>query len=275
MSKYTPDAIADADLEIARDPAIGGEYKVKLSRTRARILGHVEMTDSGTGTYTAVPGETISDTVAGVDLALVAETAVKSDVTCVVTLEVEDGSAVATFSTPARCADQSHNMPACTAVDFAAGAPASSDKVTGIVGLTSVVGGARGMKFAVVELPSRDSFVEVGCTTDKRFSLKSQTFIGINCGLTANAFVKKGMTQPGELTISAKHRGHLEAMARYTGQRVTAMLERYGDNELLLERIVFGGYGPSSSVNAPDGAGEVMDDSTSGIYELAGVFVAP
>lgn len=280
MSLYTPDAITDADLDISRDPMVGGELRVKLSRSRARILGYVEMTNSGTGTYTAVAGESVSDPVAGVDLALVALKPIKSAVTCVVTLNVEDAqgdasTVVATFATPARCADQSHNMPVAVAVDGVMAEVNTGIKVGTIESVASIVGGSRGMKFAVVELPALADYTEVGCTTDKKFNLKEPTFIGIACGLENDAFVKKGMTQAGDLTINCKYRGHLEALSRFSGQRCTALLERYADNELLTERYVFHNYGPSVSISAPEGDGVVTEDAASGKYETALVFVAP
>ncbi len=273
--KHLPIAVDVRDLDIATSPFFGGEFAVYLTKVAALLVGEVDLVDSANGAYTANSGATIK--AGGCDLQMGASTYLKSDVDCVVTLNVKDENNIArtcsfTFTAPDRAANQSSDFERGYATD---GILSGGTKVTEIVGLASIVGGYRNVQFSVYQLPEAADYNLVGCTTAKKFSTKSRKAVGINCGMKSDAFVKRGMEEPGELTIDAKFRGMAENLVRYSGAKCTAMLIGIKDGQVTTDRIIFTQYTPTVSVDLPDGEGEAMENAATGKFVEPLFFVAP
>ena len=276
VMKYLPANIATSDIQIATDPYLGGEFQVLLSDTPSVRLGDITMTSSGNGSYTARAGASI---VGDADLQLVAEERLTSGVQCVVTLDVVDDlgaetTATATFAPPARATNQGFNFGRGYAVDLMV-ASGADRKIAEIAGLASIAGGSRGCKFAVYQLPEMSSYVLVGSTTEKKFNTKSRAAVGIDSGMEADAFIKRGKTKKGELTIDSKFGSMADGLARFDGARCTALLVGMKDEVLTEQNLVFTGYVPSVEVTAPDGDGESMANAATGKFADHLFFVAP
>lgn len=270
---FLPTAIVADELSIAETVAYGGEWAVYVSHTACRKLAEIEMSASGTGVLTLKTGQSVSSGVR--NLALVTTSYLNSAVACQVTIGTTGGGGTmtASFTPPARVADQSFDFPRSYAQDLI---PASASDVTAVLttGL-AIVGGSKNTTFEVWQLPDLSTFYTVGCTTDKNFNLKSRTSKGVNCGMTTDRFVKRGMTKPAMLTISQKLASYADGLARVDGGRVTAMLVGIKDGQVTDQRIVFADWIPSMASKLPDADSEAMLDAEEGKYGEAFVYVAP
>lgn len=277
--KYVPSSIATNDLDIAQAPFLGGEFAVYLTNTAAVLLGQIDFSAAATATFTANQGAAIP--VTGGDLCVVAITEVRSAADVQIILDVTDendeaDTAAATFTAAARAANQSSHFPRGVAMDLALVTGATgATKVKTITGLDSVVGGDANISFAVYLLPEAADYSLVGCTTGKKFNTKSRTPIGVDCGMETDAFIKRGKTKAGELSIDAKFRGLHDSLARFDGKKCTALLVGVKDGVVLTDRIVFTQYVPSVEVDLPDADGEAMESAASGKFAEHLFFTAP
>jgi hypothetical protein len=273
--KYAPTAIQAVDLDSAEAPYLGGEFSVYLSRVPATLLCQVDMTASGSGVFSANNGASIDTGRSSSDLQCVAHTELRSDVECVVTFTVTGGggTATATFAPAARSGNQTYSFQRGVAVDLV---PAStSTPITAITGVQSIVGGSPNVSFQVYQLPEAADYTLVGCTTDKKFNMKGRMPIGIDCGMEADAFVKRGRTNKGELSLASKFAGMHEKLVRFSGAKTTAMLVGIKDGVVTTDRMVFTQYTPTVDVNLPDGDGEATEDAATGKFVEHLFFVAP
>ena len=113
--KYVPNGVVSTDLDVAKAAYFGGEFMLYMSFTPAILLGQVDLTGVGTGTWTPSPGAAMR--AAGGDLQIVPITPVQSAVALTITLAGLDTSGVpaavsatATFAPPARAVNQSFNF---------------------------------------------------------------------------------------------------------------------------------------------------------------------
>lgn len=271
--KYTLGNIAQTDVDITEAPYLGGEFAVYLSRVPALNLGTVQLTQSGNGTsganaaFTAAVASAVK--AGGADLQLVATSELRSPSgTCVVAFNVTSDSGMDTltfrFTTPSWVACQDTNFPRGYAVD---GVLTTGAKVMpGAITLKSITGGDRNVSFALYQLPEAADYTLVGCTTEKKFTTKARKPVGIDCGMESDAFVKRGKSGKGELTIDSKFGGILDRLSRFDGAKTTAMLIGIKDGVVTTERLVFTQYSPGVDVNLPDGESEAMENAASGKY---------
>lgn len=278
MSLYNPATVNVQELDILRAPYLGGEFAVYLSHTAAKHIGSIEMTAEATGSYTDDAATTLT-AVTGDDIQVVCTTPLLSDASCVITLATLDNTGtpvamngVATFAPPAWVSDQTFNFPRGYATDLV---PAvNGKKYTSITSLTSITNGSKNSKFDFYVLPALTDYVLVGCTMDIDFNFKSRKALGIDCGMETDAFVKRGKTTPGDLSMSSKLKGIAAGMARFAGSKVTAMLVGLKDGQVIGDRIVFTGYVPGTTINAPEGEGEAVE-RVEGKFEEVLCFPAP
>lgn len=272
---YQPNDIAQTDLDTAEAPYLGGEFAVWLTRTPSVLIGTVAMTGSGTGAYTDKLSTSIKT--GGADLQLVATSELSSPSgVCTVVFNVLDESDQArtltfAFTPPTRAADQSGNFGRGTAVD---GVLSGGTKVKSITSLESVTNGDRGVSFALYQLPEAADYALIGSTTEKKFTSKAREPVGINSGMERDAFIKRGMTQRGTLTIDSKFGAMFDGLTRFNGGRCTAMLQGLKDGILTTERMVFASYCLSVDVNLPAEEGEAMASAATGLYKEAMFFFA-
>jgi len=124
-------------------------------------------------------------------------------------------------------------------------------------------------------LPNATDYVLVGCTTSKKFNTKARKPVGIDCGMESDAFVKRGKSGKGELTLDSKFGGAAERLTRFDGAKTTAMLLGIKDGVVTTDRIVFVQYVPTVEVDLPDGDGEAVENAAAGKWVEALFFVAP
>jgi len=275
--KYLPAAVAQSDLDIADAPFLGGEFAVMVANKPAVLLGAVTQTVSGNGTWTANQATAIVG--AAADLQIACKEDLQSGVPTTVTFNCTDDlgattTCAATFAAPARAVDQSANFPRGFALDLTV-ATGAARKVAAITGLASIVGGSRGMVFRVYQLPEVTDYILVGETTSKKFNTKARAPVGIDSGMESDAFVKRGKTAKGDLTIDTKFGGMADRLSRYNGKKVTAMLVGLKDGVLTTDRLVFTQYVPIINYDAPDGDGESMENAATGKFVDNLSFVAP
>jgi len=264
------------DLPLANSPEIGGESKVKLSyQSEITIVGQLTQTAPGSGTWAAaVPAFDYG--AAGVDLALVAETGIKSTVNVVVNLNVTfdddaPGTARATFAVPSFAKDQSTNLPIGLAVDLIGqGAGNSDKKIKAVTGIASITGGAKGNKFSLVNLPS--DWFDLGCARSKNEQLPVPKSLPIACGLNASAFNKAGRSDPGQLELNALNFTYGDGLSRLNGHKGCVLVQVYKDGRALTEQTIYGGYRPTPATDRGDGDDEVTNKAT-GNFESFAKFV--
>ena len=275
---YLPDSITNLDLETADGPYLGGEWAVFLTAVPAVLIGTITFSAADEASYQANPGAVIKD--GGADLQIVATSFIRSSAVVSITLNCLDNSAApaamsatAEFEPPTRAANRSFNFPRGDATDFW---PATDGKkITGITGLGTVSGGAPNTTFQIYQLPELADYTLIPYTTDVNFPTRGRAAKGINWGMETDAFIKLGMSKPGDLTISSNFRGFADDMARFDGQPGTAMLIGLKDGQLIGDRLVFVRYVPNLEIKNPAGEGESMADAGSGKYKELLMFVAP
>jgi hypothetical protein len=261
---------------------LGGEFAVYLSRVPAYDCGTVTLNAAGSGTdlanVTWVPDQSVTLPAGGCNLQVVATSELDSpNGPCTIVFNVLNDLNVATtltftFAPPARANDQTFNFSRGIAVD---GVLAAGSYVTQITGLQSVTHGNRNETFDIYQLPNAADYVLVGCTTSKKFTTKSRKPVGIDCGMESDAFVKRGKSGKGELTIDSKFGGMTERLTRFDGAKTTAMLLGIKDGVITTDRIVFAQFIPGVEIDLPDGDGEAMENAATGKYVEALFFVAP
>ena len=265
--KYLPGSIADANLDVARSAMLGGEFAVYVTAKQAILLGQVNLTGTGTGTWTPQPGANIESRAAQ-DLQIVSITPIQSTVPVQITLTGHDTTAVtpvainlhATFSPPARSGNQSANFGRGFATDLAV---ASSPTNTGLVATIdatqtpTIVGGAINQSFRVYQLPELADYELIDATMDINFNAKDRAAIGIDAGLERDRWVKLGKSLSGELSIGSKFKGFSEGLPRYGGQKCTVMLVALKEQLTTTDHLVFTGWTAANKPKAPEGEGEV------------------
>lgn len=273
---YVPSAIAAADLDIAQSPYFGGEFGVYMTNVPAVLIGTIDFTAPAAALYTDNAATSMP---AATDLQLVATTPVISAANVVVTFACLDNTGtpiamngVATFAPPSRAANQSSNFGRGIATDLVPAVPGK--KYTAITSLTSVTAGSANMQLALYQLPVQADYTFIGCTTEIDFNTKSRMAKGVDCGMESDAFVKRGKTQPGELSISSKLKGFMDGMARFDGAKATCMLVGLKDGQDTCDRLVFTQYVQTVKPKLPEGDGEATLAGTGKFVEHL-FFVAP
>lgn len=280
---YTPSSVGQSDLDILKSPYLGGMAKVYFSHTAAIHLADITMTAEATADdglvddiATALPNAANG----GANVVVVATTPILSDASVVITLACKDNTSptpatmngVATFSPPAWVGDQSFNFQTGYAVDLV---PATAGKkFTELTSLSSITNGKAGTEFQLLQLPDTSDWILVGCTGDINFNDKSRAAKGIDCGLKADAYVVRGKTSQGNLSIRSKLRGMAEGLARFSGSKVTCRIDISHDDQVLGDRLVFTQYTPTVTYDLPDGDGEAMVNVEGKYVDLL-MFVAP
>lgn len=279
MSLYVPSAIQAADLDVAIAPYLGGEFAVYLTTKAAVKFQEIALTAAGEGDSIAVPGA--SFTAPGhIQIAaltpILSSAAVEFEFNSGQTIGGADTPATATFAPPARAANQSFNFARGYAVDLLAETPNPGDTFTSLdlISSSGIDGGGKNQVFGVFQLPAFSDYSLVGCTTDIDFNTKSRAAKGVDCGMEADAYIKRGKTQPGELNIGGKLKGFAEGLARFDGLKTTVMLVGLKDGQVTGDRLVFTQWVPNLKPRLPDGDGEAMIDATGKFSEHL-FFVAP
>jgi len=273
--KYQPIAILQTDLDTAETPYLGGEFAVYLSRVPSYLIGTVTLSAAKTGLWADSP---VILPATGCDLQMVATSELSSPGgTCIVVMDVLDETNAAqtltfTFNTPARAGCQDASFSRGYAVD---GVLSGGNAVSSIKGLKSIANGNRNVSLAIYQLPNAADYVLVGCTTQKKFNTKSRKPVGIDCGMESDAFVKRGKSGKGELTIDSKFGGMADRLTRFDGAKTTAMLLGIKDGVITTDRLVFTQFVPGVEIDLPDGDGEAVENAANGKYVEALFFVAP
>lgn len=278
---YVPSSVASADLDIAQSPAFGGEYAVYIANIAAVLIGTVNLTAPGVGTYTDNPATGLTLPTAN-DLQLVCQTYVKSAVAPVIKLAGMDDTGTpvamdgtATFAPPARSNNQKFNFQRGIGTDLV---PAVGGKkfsaITGLAVSTPITGGGANQEFTLWSLPQQADYSLICCTTDATFNTKSRMAKGVDCGMEADAFIKRGKTQPGELSLSAKLKDMMSGLPRFDGDKCTVMLVGLKDGVVTSERWVFTQFVGNLKPSLPEGDGEVTV-SMAGKFVEHFFFVAP
>ncbi len=273
---YEPSSLASEDLAVSAAAYLGGEFAVYLSHTRATQIGEIDLPSSNAGTYTAQPGAIIKT--GGADLQMVALKPIRSSIALAVVLAGLDNTAIpvamngtATFTPPARAENQSFNFARHFSKDLA---PAvAGKKFTSITGLGSVAGGDKNLKLGLYQLPEAADYTLIIATTDVNFNTKGRKAVGVDAGMEADYWIKRGKTQAGELSIGSKLQSFAEGMARFDGAKSTVMLVGIKDGELTGDRLVFTDYVCALSSKLPDGEGDAMFEAT-GKFKEALFFIA-
>jgi hypothetical protein len=269
--------IPDKYLDIAVSPEIGVETRLFYTTEAMRRVCTIEQDDVASGVLT--PDRTYApptDAAKGRDLQVLALDSISSDVPVVITLAVtfddaSNGTATATFSAPQAVDDQDNNFPAGIAVDLKLKDAQNVDvtatrTVRTVTGLTSIVGGDVGNKFAVVACPERASYVLIANINNRDIQVPVAKTVTIASGYDGARWTKKGRSEPPKIDLKANYTGYGTGLPRISGQRVTIMMETYKDDKVLTERMIVGGYRPEIKLAKPDG-NSLSEATATGEYE--------
>jgi hypothetical protein len=257
----------------------GGSGAKAVATVAAGAVTVVTVTAAGSG-YTSAPtmtaggpgtGATFTPVLTAVgvaggstDLQLMCDTPLKSSLAqCVVTISGTGATTgalpgVATFAAPSYVANTSFDFQPGYSVDLAS---SSAEKWrAGTVTLTSIVGGDKGVKFKLYQLPLQANYTLIGCTQDFDFNSKSRKSVEIPCGMDATAYTKSGMSQVGEFSLKSKLRSFADGISRFDGARVTLMAVGLKDGQVTGDRVVLTSCLPFAKHTNPEGEGVSMVD---------------
>jgi hypothetical protein len=272
MSLYVPDELTSAELDVAAAPYLGGEWALYVSRVAAILIAEIEITAVDTAVLTMAPG--VGEPVGHAQMMALAPFKSSSATSFTVFCDI-DGALPASFAPPARAADQSFGFQRGYATDVGNAGTIGSpmDLSVGPISV-AVESDAVGAKFAIYMLPDLSTYKFIGCVRDLDFNTKSRQAKGVDCGMESDAFVKRGKTQPGEITVGDKLKGFAEGLARYDGSKCTLMAVGIKDGQVSCDRIVFTQFVPTTKHKLPEGDGEAVTDAI-GKYVESMFFVAP
>ncbi len=112
-----------------------------------------------------------------------------------------------------------------------------------------------------------------GAVTEAGLKLNISKSIAIPDRFDGSAFMKRGHSEPGSLSIKARYVDYMDGLGRMNGHFVTARIDVLKDDHLLTERTVLFQYKPAASPNRGDGDAEVTADSE-GNFQAFATFVA-
>jgi hypothetical protein len=264
-----------ADIPVANAPELGGESRLFLSYENFAVIAEITQPAPNSGNYVA-SAPAFDFTASGKDIALLAKTAIVSDVNVVIDFGVTfddntSGTARGTFSKPSYAQNQTSMLPVGLAVDINGLTTNALKKIKSINSIISFTGGEANNVFQVVSLPSNWNLI--GCAKSKNFTppgvVKAKA---VACGLNGSAFVVGGMSDPGTIDLEALHFTYGDGLSQLNGHRGAIMIARYAGGRVLSERLVGGGFRAQTKNNRGDGDDEARDVS-SGICEIFAVFV--
>lgn len=277
MSKYNPSALSAADIRLANVPELGKDVStVYLSYDPFSVVKQITQTGNGAGAFDPLSNAYAIPS-AGLDLVIVCDNAVASDIPITISLNVTNHldantTANVTLAAPSFVADQSNNFPLATAADFTLTTNATH-KVKAILGINSISGGAVGNRYLVCALPDAASYFAAGCIRGVEKQLPFSTQKNVPCGSDPNAYILPGMRQIGELNIQAVYKSHLEGIARAADRNVTVKVHSTRSDRVPVETMVFGDW--LCTPNSPSGEGDDETVTTAeGMYRKVAVFSA-
>lgn len=268
---YNPPAVPAADLDITLSGYFGGEFGIYMSAKAAVHIGDVVLTAATVGTW--VPNPAVTFPFSATDLQVVATTPILSSSNVVITLAGLDNSGTpvamngtATFAPPARATVATPNFERGIATDLV---PATPTKMfTSITGIGTIVGGGPNQTYAVYALPLQTDYQFIVATKDFDFNTRSRQAKGIDAGMESDFWIKRGKTQPGELTIAAKLASFVDGMARFDGLKCTVMAVGIKDGQDTCDRLVFTQFVQTIKPRLPEGDGEAELPATGKFKEL-------
>lgn len=156
---------------------------------------------------------------------------------------IHTGTASATFSATDYADDTTGALPQGLGVDLTPDEAYYAALTTGIRtvnSLAGITGGAKGAKFALVALPDSDDWYEIPGATDKNIVYPTFSSVPIPERYDPAKWNVKGRGENPTLDISARGITFGRGLARYNGQSLSIKIETHHDDELLVQRMVFG-----------------------------------
>jgi len=276
--KYAPPTIAAADYPIARKPAFGGEASVFISTEQSLELGEYEIAAVNSGVWTADSVNAIP--AAGAYIAAVVSSPTgmsggSASVVLTVTGKDEDNgaaSATATFTPPNYAENKNNDFQIGYGVDVELAGDKKWKTITAVT--VSCQADAAGATIKLLTMPSSASFKRIGCTTDLRFTTRSQVPKSIACGMDAAAFTKPGRSEQPTITIAGKQKGFGDGLARFDGRPCTVMVQVDKEGTVVTDNLYFTSAYLRVTPEYGDGDAEATT-SADGVYENLALMIAP
>lgn len=262
----TPAAIAAAEYQTVRTPALGGEIEVKLSTGASYLLGTALLTADGTLEYTYVSVPTANP---GPIVAVAIGAGVQQAAADTITY----GGLTGSFTPNGWSSNRTFNFPVSRGVELTGtySAPTSSSVPTLSLGGSN--GMLRGSRFALYQMPLLASFVAAGCTSDRNVTMPVRGTKNIPCGMEEAEWTTPGSTKAGELSITGLNQGYDDGLLRFAGVKCQAMLYRLRESRLITERTICLDWTPTCRTPYPSGESEATVE-LSGSFNKAIVLVA-
>jgi hypothetical protein len=138
----------------------------------------------------------------------------------------------------------------------------------------AIVGGGQNQIYDVYQLPEAADYTLIPATMDVDFNTKSRKAVGIDAGMEADFWIKRGKSQPGDLRVGSKLQSFAEGLARLDGFKGTLMAVGLKDGQVIGDRLIWTEAVLNVDPKLPDGLGEATI-SASGKFSNHGFFVAP
>ena len=139
--------------------------------------------------------------------------------------------------------------------------------------------GARGDIMYAVDIPSvvdfgtTDTWTAIGCTTERRITIPSQTPKAIPCGMIGSKWVTRGRTKIGEVSVTCWNRSYIGGLLKAAGTRCTLMLVVRRESTLETARVFLSDCFLGVDANDPDGDAE-STLTASGQFTVHSIFPA-
>lgn len=246
----TPAEIDAADYPIAQNPSLGGELNVWLTTKLPRLIGIAFLSGDATVQYEYINLPTLP--LVGPLVAFVYDE-LRSGAAAVLTY----GDLTGTFTPVGYARNRSFDFGTGRGVELAGPNVVVPDADT----VASITNAKRGSKIGIYEMPVLADYVKVGSARSKDITIPVKKGKNMLSGMDSNRYNKKGVANEAKLKFSALDENPDDSVQRFAGQTCCAMLERWKEEKLLVERSFCINFVPGRNESNPEGDGETMLDA--------------
>ncbi|MBM3758520.1 MAG: hypothetical protein FJW38_31680 [Acidobacteria bacterium] len=269
---YTPDAIALADIPIARNHSVGGEKRLFVSKEPARQIGSVFLKGDADAEW--IPDEINTLPVTGADLQAKVDDELDADAAPLFTFTGTDQADVAlqgtsTFSPPSYVANKGFDFSEGVALDIV---PGTAGKLFKTLSGVTATNAKKWSRLKVFQLPSAASWKSIAMVESVDVKIGTKVGHPIPDELDGAKEVVAGRSEPSSITINAKHRSVVDGLQRYAGRLCCLRLEVWKQGKILVERHVYANCILQVNPNFPDGSDEVRQAAEGLLQEYFGFY---
>lgn len=272
-----PAALATTQIGAARRPIQSGEYQVLFSQEPIYELGSLEITGANAASVSLDAGFAVALAARPSDVVVALRTSGYAGGSAIAVQLIGTDQTNAALSGvgqvrfPNWSGQPNNQLPIGLAVDVVV-PDGKKFKTINTVNV-SAAAVAKGTKLRIYGNPDTSTYVRVGCTTGASFNTPARPGRNIGCGMDGTAFSAKGMSRPGEITVTAKD-SNTSGLMPFNGSNVSVMVQGVIDDTVTAVRYYLSRFDVAVRKQIGDGETEATDEAQ-GVYEGFMMVIAP